>query len=60
MKTYLYDNYETVSGRQQKIYSFTEEGVEKFAELIINECADIAGEDWQTAGRAIREHFGVK
>jgi len=32
----------------------------KFAELIIRECADIAGEDWDTAGRAIRKHFGVE
>ena len=32
----------------------------KFAELIILECADIAGDDWDTAGRAILTHFGVK
>lgn len=33
--------------------------LEKFAELIILECADIAGDDWDTAGRAILKHFGV-
>ena len=41
-KTYLYDNYETVADRQQKIYSFTEEGLEKFAELLFNEIANTA------------------
>jgi hypothetical protein len=34
--------------------------VEKFAELIILECADVASDDWQTAGRAIKDHFGVE
>jgi hypothetical protein len=37
----------------------TDEELEKFAELIILECADIAGDDWDTAGRAILKHFGV-
>lgn len=39
-KTYLFDDYETVADRQQKIYSFTEEGLEKLAELIVQECID--------------------
>jgi hypothetical protein len=33
---------------------------ERFAELIILECADVASDDWQTAGRAIKKHFGVE
>ena len=37
----------------------TDEELEKFAESIILECADIAGDDWDTAGRAILKHFGV-
>jgi hypothetical protein len=37
-----------------------QEGLDLFAELIIQECADIAGNDWDTAGRAIRKHFGVE
>jgi hypothetical protein len=37
----------------------TDEELEKFAELIILECADIAGDDWDTAGRAILKHFEV-
>jgi hypothetical protein len=35
---------------------------EKFAELIINECADIATLNqfqYDTVGRIVREHFGV-
>jgi hypothetical protein len=34
--------------------------LEDFAELIILECADIAGDDWDTAGTAILKHFGVE
>lgn len=71
-KTYLFDDYETVADRQQKIYSFTEEGLEKFAELIVAECVEqlITGvkcnppqaeppELVKTLVRRIRRHFGV-
>ena len=34
--------------------------LERFAELIVKECADIAGDDWDTAGRAVAKHFGVE
>jgi len=39
--------------------------IEKFAELIVRECADISFEHWEqfkdcSAHFAIREHFGVK
>jgi hypothetical protein len=41
-----------------------EEFVEKFAELIIKECANVAHEciddEWFDVGGAIKEHFGVK
>ena len=36
---------------------------EKFAELIVRECADIATmkqHEWHSAGSYILEHFGVK
>jgi len=72
-KTYLYDNYETVADRQQKIYSFTEEGLEKFAELIVKECVEqlITGVRTDPPGaeppeivkiliRRIKRHFGVE
>ena len=69
-KTYLYDNYETVADRQQKIYSFTEEGLEKLAELIVQECCQIVLEcsipgsnnerDFVVTAREIKQHFGVE
>jgi len=37
-----------------------QEGLDLFAKLIILECADVAGDDWDTAGRAILKHFGVE
>ena len=39
---------------------------EKFAELIVRECAEVADtadatrEKWQSIGKFVREHFGVK
>ena len=61
-KTYLYDNYETVADRQQKIYSFTEEGLEKLAELIVRECADYITEYYDSRDEAyyMKKHFGVE
>ena len=38
----------------------------KFAELIVRECAEVADtadatrEKWQSIGKFVREHFGVK
>jgi DNA-binding PadR family transcriptional regulator len=73
-KTYLFDDYETVADRQQKIYSFTEEGLEKFAKLIVAECVAVIepGEFMQGTAhndtkkiialnqRKIKRHFGVE
>ena len=66
-KTYLFDDYETVADRQQKIYSFTEEGLEKLAELIVRECAnlcdryqDIPATEPRHCAQDIRSLFGVK
>jgi len=39
---------------------------EKFAELIVRECAEVADtadatrEKWQSIGKFVREHFGVE
>ena len=39
---------------------------EKFAELIVRECADVADnadatrEKWQSIGKFVKEHFGVE
>ena len=42
------------------------EVLEKFAELIVKECAEIADnadatrEKWQSIGKFVKEHFGVE
>ena len=33
---------------------------EKFAELIVRECADIADKGWAAPGIQIKQHFGVE
>ena len=41
-------------------------GLEKFAELIVRECAEVADnadatrEKWQSIGKFVKEHFGVE
>jgi hypothetical protein len=64
-ETHLFSDYETVDGRQQKIYGFTKDGIEKFAELIVRECANIANAgidptESHLIGDDILEHFGVE
>jgi len=74
-KTYLFDDYETVADRQQKIYSFTEEGLEKLAELIVAECLAVCAVNtddeplyykrgvifaMNRCQQNIKEHFGVE
>jgi hypothetical protein len=45
---------------------YTSFSQEKFAELIVRECAEIADnadatrEKWQSIGKFVREHFGVE
>ena len=34
--------------------------IEKFAELIVRECADIADKGWAAPGIQIKQHFGVE
>ena len=47
------------------VYTFSEPALEKFAELIVQECADIAAKNqaenmnWDIA-EIIKEHFGVE
>ena len=42
----------------------TTENLEKFAELIVRECADVAYKynrcDWADVSKSIKEHFGVE
>ena len=37
-----------------------ETDLEKFAELIVKECADIANGGWAEPGHQIKQHFGVE
>jgi hypothetical protein len=43
-----------------RTHSISTTTLERFAELIVKECADVAGDDWDTAGRAVAKHFGVE
>jgi len=44
----------------------SEESLLKFAELLVRECAEVADnsdatrEKWQSIGKFVKEHFGVK
>jgi hypothetical protein len=48
------------AGYHPDVYDMCKPGMEKFAELIIKECADVAYKKFQPlAGRFINEHFGI-
>jgi len=38
----------------------TTSAFEKFAELIVLECAKLVDQDWHVSGAELREHFGVE
>lgn len=42
------------------VYQFYTDELEKFAELIVRECADIANGGWAEPGHQIKQHFGVE
>ena len=54
----------TVSVSENEILTYTDHfDPEKFAELIIRECADVAtinSNQWHSAGRFVLSHFGIK
>ena len=52
---------ENVNRNLYSVYEIQQKEYEKFAELIIRECADIASKDrFGAPGSAIKEHFGVE
>jgi hypothetical protein len=59
-------NVDPADPRIARAHKAMEEGMEKFAELIVKECAEIADnadatrEKWQSIGKFVREHFGVE
>jgi len=63
MEHCLYQAGLTASGCWEELDTYTQEGIEKFAELIVRECADIATmNQYQsfTAGSYVLKHFGVE
>ena len=44
-----WDGYEALDERNQK-----------FAELIVKECAKVADSEWADPGHQIKQHFGVE
>jgi len=56
----LAEQCESFGSWDNKTYSFDKE---KFAELIVRECADIAtinSNQWHSAGTYVLKHFGVE
>lgn len=65
-KAYLVHERYTRYGEtvEEDLYEFYPDELEKFAELIIRKCADVAGCNGHVTGFAladlIRQHFGVR
>ncbi len=53
----LYQAGLTAQGCWEDLDTYTQEGIEKLAELIVRECADVAGRD---VGHFVLKHFGVE
>ena len=54
---------ESTDGTGQKMYMFGELKMQKFAELIVRECAAVANinsHQWQVPGDFVLEHFGME
>ena len=61
----LYQAGLTAQGCWDELDDYAREGIEKFAQLIVRECANVADENYihrgsRTCGLAIRLHFGVE
>ena len=41
-------------------YYDNESEIEKFAELIVRECARMVDQEWHLSGAELKEHFGVE
>ena len=57
----LYQAGLTAQGCWDELDDYAKEGIEKFAELIIKECAEVAS-DYDGAcyvGEAVTKHFGI-
>ena len=54
------DTIEVCYPEQGSPVSVSATTLEKFAELIVRECADIADKGWAAPGIQIKQHFGVE
>jgi hypothetical protein len=46
--------------QQRESVELWDDKIEKFAELIVKECAEIADKGWAAPGIQIKQHFGVE
>ena len=64
LETLMYEAGLTASGCWDKMDDYDRKAIEKFAELIVEECAGkvdwILAEGGKTQGDLIKEHFGVE
>ena len=56
----LYQAGLTAQGCWDELDDYARQGIEKFAELIVRECAKLVDQDWHVSGAELREHFGVE
>ena len=63
MENLMYQAGLTASGCWDQMDAYDKQAIEKFAELIVNECADIAtinAHQWESPGIYVLKHFGIK
>ena len=59
----LYESGLTAQGCWDELDDYAKEGIEKFAELLVRECADIAAINSHSGisvCRIVKEHFGAE
>ena len=63
MENLMYQAGLTASGCWDQMDAYDKQAIEKFAELIVKECADIAtinAHQWESPGTYVLKHFGIK
>jgi hypothetical protein len=63
MENLMYQAGLTASGCWDQMDAYDKQAIEKFAELIVKECADIATMNqfqWDSSGEYLLKHFGIK
>ena len=62
VKAQIYFSYDRGPGTDNELQAaeITQSDFEKFAELIVRECANVADGGWADPGHQIKQHFGVE